>query len=467
MHSICPPRHEQPPALHVDDVGTSDGAGQILVGVLETLEEAGVSYCLQHGYENYPQHIKSDVDCIISGTLRPEEVVALLHEQRARIGAEVVRWEGYYIVLAGRNADGSICILELDMSVAFEYDDLPFYSGTELLQSRRKHRQFWVPTADLEFGCYLIKKIAKGRLDEEQGRQLSALYQQDPIGCQEQVSRFWSDGSTTLIVAAANSGNWGPVSHVIDQLGTELRRRAALRHPLRALTGKLSWLARSAKKVWRADAGFHVVFLGPDGAGKSSVVQGVKSKLGSIFPRTQSYRFPPSLLSRAMRRPEPPPEKRPHGSPPRSFLHSVIRAVCYWFPYYVPGYPATVRLDLARGTLVLHDRHLIDALVDPMRYRYGGPEWLLRLICRLAPKPDMVVLLDAPAEVLHSRKQEVPLEETARQRDAYRALVGSLKNGYVADASRPREAVAGNVCDNLLRHLSTRVERRLARKGVV
>ena len=93
------------------------------------------------------------------------------------------------------------------------------------------------------------------------------------------------------------------------------------------------------------------------------------------------------------------------------------------------------------------------------------PEWLLRLICRLAPNPDVVILLDAPAETLHARKQEVPLEETARQLDAYRALVEPLRNGYVADASRPREAVASNVCDILLHHLTTRTARRLDGKG--
>jgi thymidylate kinase len=110
--------------------------------------------------------------------------------------------------------------------------------------------------------------------------------------------------------------------------------------------------------------------------------------------------------------------------------------------------------------LVLHDRHLVDTLVDPRRYRYTGPSWLLRLIWRLIPKPDLVILLDAPAEVLQARKQEVPFEETTRQRQAYLSLVGTIRNGHVVDAARPMEQVIGEVNDMILRHLATRIGQR-------
>src|SRR4051794_29273128 len=179
-HSNCIIRQGQSREHLAEDVESSDGAGRMLLGVIDTLEQAGVVYCLLHGYESYPESIKSDVDCIISGKLRPSEMVALLHRQRALIGADVVRWVDYFIVLAGRSADGAPCILELDLSLDVEHGNLPFYAGSEVLQSRRRHRQFWVPAADIEFGCYLIKKIAKGHLDDEQGRRLAAMYQRDP-----------------------------------------------------------------------------------------------------------------------------------------------------------------------------------------------------------------------------------------------------------------------------------------------
>jgi thymidylate kinase len=91
-----------------------------------------------------------------------------------------------------------------------------------------------------------------------------------------------------------------------------------------------------------------------------------------------------------------------------------------------------------------------------VRYRYGGPTWLLRLIWRLSPKPDLVVLLDAPAEILQARKQELPLAETARQCALYLSLVRVMKNGRIVDATRPRAQVTDAVVDLVLQHLATR-----------
>ena len=72
----------------------------------------------------------------------------------------------------------------------------------------------------------------------------------------------------------------------------------------------------------------------------------------------------------------------------------------------------------------------------------------------------MVILLDAPAEVIQARKCEVPLEETRRQREAYRSLVEAMPNGVIVDAARPIEQVTAEVNRLIHRYLTTRVARR-------
>ena len=104
----------------------------------------------------------------------------------------------------------------------------------------------------------------------------------------------------------------------------------------------------------------------------------------------------------------PPRVTAPHSRPPRSLVGSLAKAV-YWVLDYTLGYYLKIRPALVRSTLVLFDRYLVDALIDPRRYRYGGPRWVLHLVWSLIPKPDLVILLDAPPEVLRARKQEVSL----------------------------------------------------------
>jgi thymidylate kinase len=70
---------------------------------------------------------------------------------------------------------------------------------------------------------------------------------------------------------------------------------------------------------------------------------------------------------------------------------------------------------------------------------------MARLVGKLMPQPKLWVLLDAPAEVLQARKQEVSLEESARQRQAYLAFVCQQREYAIVDASQPLDRVIADV----------------------
>jgi thymidylate kinase len=113
-----------------------------------------------------------------------------------------------------------------------------------------------------------------------------------------------------------------------------------------------------------------------------------------------------------------------------------------------------------RGGLVLIDRYYYDFFVDQRRYRLSVPPFVVRLGHFFLKKPDLVVLLDAPAEVLQARKQEVPLAETERQRQAYLALVKGLHNGRVVDATQPPEKVGADISGAILTFMAERTAKR-------
>src|SRR2546423_1963498 len=141
-----------------------------------------------------------------------------------------------------------------------------------------------------------------------------------------------------------------------------------------------------------------------------------------------------SPRGRSPKNPRPPRPPLPPRSKPASLLKAAWWAVCYTL-----GYFASVHPTRARGGLAINHRYLLDAIVDPMRYRYGGPPWLLHLIWMISPKPDLIVILDAPPEVIQQRKQETSPEETARQCQAYRVLAASARNSWLIDASQSSE----------------------------
>ena len=71
-----------------------------------------------------------------------------------------------------------------------------------------------------------------------------------------------------------------------------------------------------------------------------------------------------------------------------------------------------------------------------------------------------MLLLDAPSEVLQSRKQEVAPAETERQRRAYRELVQGLSNGLVLDATQPPEKVGTDINRAILDFMAQRTIKR-------
>ena len=183
--------------------------------------------------------------------------------------------------------------------------------------------------------------------------------------------------------------------------------------------------------------GLVVAFLGPDGSGKSAVAEAVAQRLASDFADTVRLHLRPrfALPPRA-----DPPALSPHAEPPRNALMSTMKVLYFALDYNL-GHRLRVRPRVRAGTLVIFDRYCHDMLVDPRRYRYGGPQWLLRCLAAVVPKPDLWLLLDAPTEVLRQRKQEVARTELVRLRVAYRELLQCLPSGVVIDAGQPLDAV--------------------------
>ncbi|HET7431119.1 MAG TPA: hypothetical protein VFJ89_06400 [Nocardioides sp.] len=102
-----------------------------------------------------------------------------------------------------------------------------------------------------------------------------------------------------------------------------------------------------------------------------------------------------------------------------------------------------------RGRIVVFDRHFfLDYYhADVENGRRRGPAqrlhgWMLE---RVYPKPDLVIMLDAPAEVLHARKPEATVAWLERRRQQYLELAPLVPEFVVVDVDRPLDAALAEV----------------------
>jgi thymidylate kinase len=427
---------------------------------LDELERCCGAYCLLGACDDLPATVHSDIDFMVTREdfeRLPQTLKAVADATGFRLVQELRHETTARYFAMAQSGPGKILYLHPDAATDYRRSGRTWLRAEAALKRRRRHANgFWVAAAADNFHYYLIKCIDKGRLEERQARELSRLFGEDAQGCEEALALRFSRASAEQIAAACRSGEWGPALERAQALDEELLARAATD----SLGTRVAEMARRLGR-WARPTGLWVAVLGPDGSGKSTVLEQLEKALALGFRRTARFHLRPRWL-RGTSAAEA-VNTDPHGQAPRGVLASTAKLLFFWADYAI-GYWLRVRPLLVRSTLVLFDRYYPDLLIDPRRFRYKGPRWLARLVGALIPMPDLLIILDAPAEVLRARKQEVSAEETARQVEAYREFAGSHAargRAVLVNADRALDEVIHACAEEALTRMAKRTAQRL------
>ena len=150
----------------------------------------------------------------------------------------------------------------------------------------------------------------------------------------------------------------------------------------------------------------------------------------------------------------------PHGRPPHGRLVSIAALGYYWADFLIGSWVRVAPIR-ARSGLVVIERGWWDIAVDPRRYRLRVPSELVRFLGHLLPRPDLVLVLSAPEEVLSQRKGEISAVEARRQTEAWKDALPRRVDRAEVDASDSIDAVAAASRDAIFERLSSRAMRRL------
>jgi thymidylate kinase len=84
---------------------------------------------------------------------------------------------------------------------------------------------------------------------------------------------------------------------------------------------------------------------------------------------------------------------------------------------------------------------------QPSALKFHGPEMLARAVVRLMPRPDLVINLAAPPQVIHDRKRELTLSQIEDELRAWSSL--RVSNLHTLDATGPPERIVKNIIGKL------------------
>jgi thymidylate kinase len=240
--------------------------------------------------------------------------------------------------------------------------------------------------------------------------------------------------SAEFMVDAVCRGEWTALEAYGAGLVTawnEHRRRQTIRRASRGARA----LLRYPRVAWRR-RGLTIALLGPDGAGKSTLARGLRESF--IFPaRTVYMGLTGGLLPRADRLRLPP-------------LVVPARLLIFWIRYLLAQY------HKARGRLVIFDRYIYDAMVphpERLNWLRRCYRWIDGHSC---PAPDLVIVLNAPGEVMHQRKGEYNPSMLDDWRQHFLALQGRVRGLQVVDTTQSKDEVLGAVIEMIWQHYRQR-----------
>lgn len=439
-------------------------ASRILRDIFIELNASGVVYCVLSGCPDMPACFDSEVEMVIASRSLPEAVAAVTacaSRQGWPVTSCIQRRPGSITIgLAGGDEAGRVGVLTIDLCTDYRYKALVYLPNETLLRDRRAFRGFFVPAPGVRAALLLAKGVLERTLRREQEAYLSRLYRENLRETMEILKMLWGHRYSAAIAKSLDQRS-GALSDQVDSLRRELCVRAFRTTVLHRPSASLSELLRAVTSVV-SPAGYVVAFLGPDGAGKTTVMTAVGGELTPMFRGVESIHLRPRLFGGNGSKP---PVTDPHGKPNRPLLISLLK-LAYYISEYIAGYHLRVRVMASQNRLVIFDRYYHDIVVDPRRYRFGAPLWIVRALGRFVPQPDCTIVLDADTDTLHSRKTEVSRQEALRQRIAYQALAESLPNSEVVDAARPVADVVASVNAIILNGLTQKASARLHGLGL-
>lgn len=386
----------------------------LLTDLFAAWDAAGLRWCLLRGRDSLGEP-PGDVDVLVD----PADVDRLA---RAVTASGFVRWRSW--TLAGQHSfiahdPAGVGWLPLHITDRLAFGPrhaLELMPSGPLVDRRVEDGGVWVLAPGDELWVTLLHALLdKDAVSGRHRRRLAALAGTRcslsgpvPAALAGAVPRL----DPAALLAHVEAGRWNEVEAIGRELSACWSRRFPSR--LRRMRNSLALAGHRLGEVTTAP-GPCVALLAPDGAGKTTLAE----QLASAFPvpgRTVylgAYGLAGPKLAR----------RAPEGIAAAIRIGWLLRR------------RVLVRWYRARRWVVVLDRHPHDVLASPAPSSCRG-RVRRSLIDACGPRVDAVLILDAPAALLHERRPEHEVQEHARRRASYLALADMLPNVVVLDAAQ-------------------------------
>lgn len=401
-----------------------------------------VEYVVLRNYEGLPERNDSrDIDIAIIhidyNRIKPRlielveksgwKIVTLLKSDR------LVTW---VIGVVSENHDTEL--IQLDFFFNTSVFGIELLSAKELIENRQFNGKVYFPSVEIQFlDKYLYVRAVGAKYPDKYKATKDAA--KDTALVKRKLKEIFECGSVEECDKAS---------------GKKLLMRAASRNVAKRPCGLMAGISRFLQtfigNYLMSRTGFSVGFTGPDGSGKTTVIDRTIEHLGDVFKTSHAYyHFRPALFgnlgevahSAGIKKDVDRNYSDPHRGGKTGTLSSLAR-LGYYSIDYILGYFVKVKSQTRITRVVIFDRYFTDIICDSRRSRiYLPPKFLNAWRKLLIPSLDYNILLTASADTILSRKRE--LDEAGIRDINDRIDYLAPQKGYlkVLNESTPDDAV--------------------------
>lgn len=431
---------------------------QMFLDFCAALDTRGIAYVILAGHDGYPDRIDSDVDFMVSEA-DFKRLPALFVQPDIVPGARLIQFlrhetSACYYILASQVGE-RIAYLHPDSAASYRRRSRLWLHADAVIATRRKAPAgFWIPAPAVEFEYYFVKRVDKALIESRHLQRLAALRAEDPAGCQSVLDRLLPPPLRAPLTRAITAGDLAWLARKGDELRHALAAAPLRERPLARLASHAGEWLRRARRVLHP-TGLVIAVLGPDGSGKTTVIEHLQRELAPAFRRVRRHHLRPHFGAVVGNT----PVTNPHAQPPRGHLASTLKIALFLIDYWL-GWLRSIYPARARSTLVIFDRYYHDMLADPTRYRLPRASLVPRWAAPLVPQPDLWLVLHAQPELLVARKGEITLDAARTLARRYDELARQLGASQV-DTSGALDATLATALRIPLDFLAARTRQRL------
>lgn len=395
-------------------------------------------YAVLRNFEGLPEKNNSrDIDIIIERKAYKEQknaLIALLEKHNWRIitylnSDRVVTW-----VCGCVDQDSNVEIIQLDFFFNTSLFGVRLINAKEFLANREFNGKIYHVNKDYEF-------LDKYMYDRAVGVQYPDKYSH----VKEAVRN-----SKVVAKKLKKVYGVGTIDECDKHSGKRMLLHASIKNPFTTFGRFIKFEYHRIKNYLCSNTGFSIGFTGPDGSGKTTVIDTILERIAPVFKTAHKYyHFRPALFgnlgevahSAGIKKEVDRNYSDPHRGGKTGKFSSLLR-LCYYTVDYIIGYFVKVKPVTRITRVVVFDRYYTDIICDSRRSRiYLSPKFLYWWGKMFIPTLHYNILLTASSETILARKRELD-EESIRTINAKIDYLAD-KKGYtkVLNESTPQVAV--------------------------